>query len=59
MPDYPAGDVETALRHQFVPDIMVAENVKERHVVFRPEPGQILRGQIPATENQLYGTRLD
>jgi hypothetical protein len=59
MSDYPAGDVQTALRDNFVPNIVVAQDIEERNIILGTELGQIFRGQIATAEHQVYGTRFD
>ena len=49
----PTGDVEAALWDKFVPNVMVAQNVVERNIVFGPQTGQVFRRQITTTEYQV------
>ena len=59
MSDDPAGDIQAALRDKFMPDIVVAQYIVKRNIVFGPEPGQIFRGQIATAEYQINGIRID
>ena len=49
----PTGQIETTIRWNIMPDIMVSEDIEERHIIVKPQGTQILGRQITTAKNQI------